>query len=274
MAASLLAALVAREDGVELPLPDELASRYGGPLRVPERAPFVYANFVATLDGVVSFDAPGVETAAQVSGGHPADLFVLALLRAVADAVVVGAGTLRTEPRSVWTAESVVPELAAAFAELRSRLRRPPHPVTVIVSASGDIDPALPVFRGAAPVVVATTAEGVARSSKLPSAVRVRAVAERAPIPSRAIVDLAERESGGGRILTEGGPTLLGRFLDERVVDELFLTIAPLLAGRSRDRRRLALVEGVAFDPARAPRGRLLTLRSADDYLFARYALR
>lgn len=245
----MLATLLDRTAGDALPLPRSLADRHGGPLRVPER--FVYANFVSTLDGVVSFDVPGSESAAAVSEGHAGDRFVLALLRAFADAVIVGAGTLRKEPTSVWTPEHVFPEAGDAFAELRRAMRLPPRPLTVIVSASGNVDRLLPAFTTGVPTHVVTGE---------------RTAAE--------VVDLARRESKGERILTEGGPTLLGRFLEARVVDELFLTIAPRLAGRSDDLRRVALVEGTAFAPDDAPRGRLVSVKAADDYLFTRFALR
>ena len=245
----MLSTLLDRSEGEELPLPLALAERYGGPLRMPARSPHVFANFVTTLDGVVSYDEPGAEQAKHVSAGHPADRFVLALLRAVADAVIVGAGTLRKEPRTVWTPASVAPDLAPAFAELRERMGLRPQATTVLVSASGKIDRSLPVFKGDAPVVVT---EGGAPAE---------------------IVALAEREGGGGRILTEGGPTLLGRFLEAGAVDELFLTIAPRLAGRSDERRRMALVEGVDFRPDTSPQGRLVSVKAADDYLFTRFAM-
>ena len=240
--------LLDRGDGDGLPLPAALAERYGGPLRVPPR--FVYANFVSTLDGVVSFDAPGSESASAVSQGHAGDRFVLALLRAFADAVIVGAGTLRTEATSVWTPEHVFPEAGDAFAELRRTMHLRPHPLTVIVSASGYVARGLPALPSGVPTIIVT---GTRRP--------------------REIVDIARAESGGERTLTEGGPTLLGRFLEDGAVDELFLTIAPRLAGRSDLLRRLALVEGTAFDPATAPRGRVISVKAEDDYLFTRFAL-
>lgn len=246
----MLTTLVERESGDALPLPTALVQRYGGELRFPRRSPFVYANFVSTIDGVVSFAVPGAEHAAVVSEGHAGDRFMLALLRAVADAVIVGAGTLRKEPASVWTAESVFPEAAAEFADLRRALRRPPHPTTIIATRSGEIDRALPVFRGPARVVVA---EG-----------------DRSPVE---LIALARRESGGERILTEGGPTVLGHFLDAGVVDELFLTIAPRIAGRDDERRRVSLVEARAFTPERAPRAEVVSVKIADDYLFTRFAI-
>lgn len=266
----MLATLLDRQRGDELPLGAGLTQRYGGPLRFPARRPYVFANFVSTLDGVVSYDMPGIEGAAEVSRGHDADRFVLALLRAVADAVVVGAGTLRKEATHIWTPEHVYPDAKADFAALRASLGLRPRPLTVIVTASGDLDLSLPVFRSE--VLVATTAEA-ARAMSPPPGVRVVAVAARAPLPPRDVVALAAREAAGGRVLTEGGPSLLGSFLEHGVVDELFLTIAPHLAGRSDNVRRLALVEGVAFTPATAPHGRMISVKSADDYLFTRFAL-
>lgn len=267
----MLATLLDRGAGDAVPLPPELAERYGGALRIPNRSPYVFANFVSTIDGVVSYDVPGADKAAQISEGHAADRFVLALLRAVADAVVVGAGTLRKEPATLWTPEFVMPDGAAEFAVLRRSLGLRPHPLTVIVSASGRIDASLPVFRSGTPVIVATTTDG-ARQIARSAGVRAAAVADSAPLPTGAIVELAVREAGP-RVLTEGGPTLLGRFLEDGAVDELFLTIAPRLAGRSEALRRLALVEGVAFSPKDTPRGRLVSLKASGDYLFTRYAL-
>jgi riboflavin biosynthesis pyrimidine reductase len=269
----MLATLLERDAGDPAPLPAALAERYGGPLRLPKRAPYVFANFVSTIDGVVSFDAPGIEAASEVSRGYAGDRFVLALLRAVADAVVVGAGTLRKEPAGVWTPEFVYREAGDAFAELRRALGAPPRPLLVLVSASGSLDLSLPAFGDGGPVVVATTDDGARALANAPAHVRVHAVARAgARIGARAIVDLARRESRGERILTEGGPRLFAPFFAEGALDELFLTIAPGIAGRTDDERRLALVEGVAFRPDRAPRGRLLSVKAADDYLFTRFA--
>ena len=268
----MLATLLERDTGVALPMSRALVERYGGELRFPKRSPCVFANFVSSVDGIVSYDEPGIERAREVSAGHAADRFMLALLRAAADAVIVGAGTLRKEP-GVWTAASVAPDLADDFADLRARLHLRPHPTTILVTSSGEADASLPVFRGEAPVVIATTREGARRAGSLPNA-RAEIVGDSGPLRPRALIDLAVRESAGGRILTEGGPTLFGQFLQDGVIDELFLTIAPRLAGRSRDKRRLALVEGTAFTPSGSPRGKLLSLKLADEYLFARYALR
>lgn len=268
----MLATLLDASRGVALPLGKELETRYGGLLRILSDTTHVFANFVSTIDGVVSYDAPGIAQAQQVSAGYPGDRFVLALLRAAADAVIVGAGTLRKEPKSVWSAASVFPDAAGAFADLRKALGRPPDPPTILVTTSGDIDLSLPAFQSGVPVVIATTAAGARKLARVPDGITVRALAEKGPIAARVLVDLAQEVGGGTRILTEGGPSLHAQFLAEHALDELFLTIAPRLAGRSAELRRLALVEGVAFRPDEAPQGHLVSLKHADGYLFTRYA--
>jgi riboflavin biosynthesis pyrimidine reductase len=70
----------------------------------------------------------------------------------------------------------------------------------------------------------------------------------------------------------EGGPALFGEFLAAGMVDEVFLTLAPQLAGRSAASARLSLVEDVALAPA-APWGRIVGVMRSNDHLFLRYQL-
>lgn len=232
----------------------------------------VFANFVSTIDGVVSFGVAGEDRARHVSRGDPNDRFMLALLRAAADAVIVGANTLRKEPDSVWTAESVFPDAAADFTAMRSAMKRPPQPLTVLVSATGHLDLTLPAFTHGGPVLVATTDAGARRLRTTPARVTVRSFGDVAALRMTDVVRASIDASGGARILTEGGPNIFGRFLDEGILDELFLTVAPHIAGRRRDLPRVALVEGTAFAAASAPGARLAALKSGGDYLFARYS--
>ena len=266
----MLETLLDQSAGAVVPLPRALEALHGGPLRLRERV--VFANFVSTIDGIVSFDVPGQDQAKQVSRGYPGDRFMLALLRGVADAVIVGAGTLRKERDSIWTAERVFPSEAKSFAALRVALDRPPRPLTMIVTASGDVDLAAPVFTEGGQVIIATTRPGATRLGQTPPHVEVRVLADAAPLQCADLVRLAVDESGGTRILTEGGPNLFGAFLKERAVDELFLTIAPQIAGRSGDARRTGLVEAAAFLPNDAPRATLSSVKRSDDYLFTRFA--
>lgn len=253
-----------------LPLPAALVERYGGPLGFLAHAdrPHVIANFVTTLDGVVSFALPGRAQAGLISAGNEADRFVLALLRACADVVVVGAGTLRVEGDHLWTPDHAYPAAAAEFAALRTALGKPPHPTTVFVTASGALDLDAPPFTTGDRVVVLTTAVGAARLRPR-EGVDVRALVS---TDARAILAEVVAESGARLVLTEGGPRLLGAFFRDRVLDELFLTLAPQVGGRSDERQRPALVEGSAFAPETAPWAALVSAKRAGDFLFLRFA--
>jgi riboflavin biosynthesis pyrimidine reductase len=259
-----------------LPLPPGLVARYGGALGFPETfgRPHVFANFVSTLDGIVSFASPGKTQARFISKGNESDRFMLALLRACADAVVVGSGTLREEggAAEAWTPESVYPDAGPDFLALREALGKPAHPSVVFVSGSGAIDVGALPLRSGEEVLILTGEAGASRIGGAPEGVRVRAIAKGRPTAAE-ILAAVVRETGARLVLSEGGPTLFGDFLRGGLVDELFLTIAPQLAGRSEAERRLGLVEGAAFAPERAPVGRLVSLKRSGDYLFLRFAL-
>ena len=81
------------------------------------------------------------------------------------------------------------------------------------------------------------------------------------------------RHRGFGVVLSEGGPTLFGQLLAAGAVDDLFLTVAPQVAGRSGQTERLSLVEGMGFAPSQAPWARLRSVMRSEDYLFLRYDL-
>jgi 5-amino-6-(5-phosphoribosylamino)uracil reductase len=80
----------------------------------------------------------------------------------------------------------------------------------------------------------------------------------------------ALHERGHAVIVSEAGPTVFGELLAERLVDELFLTVSPLVAGRGAD-RRLGLAEGTELLPQTTDPAKLLSLRRADAHLFLRY---
>jgi hypothetical protein len=90
----------------------ELADIYGGDLGFPE--PCVYANFVASLDGMTAIGPEHPSSGSVISGDEPADRFVMGLLRACAYIALIGAGTLRATPGDVWTPRHVCPEAAGA----------------------------------------------------------------------------------------------------------------------------------------------------------------
>jgi len=271
-----LEALYELDRGVELPLPPALAALYG-PLRFPpqRRQPYVFGNFVATLDGVVSLGVPGHAGGGEISGFNQHDRFVMGLLRAVADAVIVGAGTLRAVPQHRWTAAYVYPALAAAYQTLRAALGKPEPPLNVIVTASGALDLDLPVFQaGEVPVLIVTTAQGAQRIGRreVPPSVRITAIQSAGRLSAAAILEAVRRGCSGELLLVEGGPRLMGDVLAERRLDELFMTLAPQIAGRDGTADRPGLVAGQILAPERPRWGTLVGVRRAASHLFLRYA--
>jgi riboflavin biosynthesis pyrimidine reductase len=247
-------------------LPAELAALYPGTLGF--EGPRLFANFVETVDGVVAI--PSVPSSNKlVAGDSEADRFVLGLLRACADCLVIGSGTQAASPRSVWTPEQGYPPAAAAFAELRERLGKPPALEVVVLSRSGLVDPAHPAF--AAGALVVTTDRGAEQLSLELAEGQVVSLGEE--LEAQATVD-ALRARGHSQILCEGGPHVIGQFLAAGLLDELFLTISPVMTGRTAADPRFALVEGTDLIEAGPPRGDLLGIRRDGDHVFLRYEFR
>jgi len=263
--------------GNVLPLPPNLARLYGC-LRMPQQRsrPHVFSNFVVTLDGVVSLNAIGHASGADISGHSAQDRMVMGLLRAIADVVIVGSGTLGADPRHVWTAEAIFPELADEYRRLSKAMGKREPPLNVIVSGNGEIDLRLPVFAsGKVPALIITTTAGAKRlrTQSAPDSVDIRATRGSAStIPANAILDEVCQVSPGKLILVEGGPRLLGNFYAERLVDEQFLTLAPQIAGRDAGDGRLGLVMGKTFAPSDPLWGTLIDLRRGSSHLFLRYS--
>lgn len=252
----------------ELPsgsLPTALAKIYGGDLGFHEHC--VFANFVSTVDGVVAI--PALQGSNElVAGGSKADHFVMGLLRAVADVVLVGAGVLKDSKQGTWRPDKVYPPAADAFAELRRRTGRPPAPEVAVLTGLGSVDPSHPLFATGA--VVLTSEKGAARLDGLPAASTVVSLGDETRFDGRTVVE-ALRERGHRLILSEAGPHVFGSLLEAGVVDELFLTTSPLLAGQNGEGSRLSLVEAAGFVPLLELRP--LSLRRHGRHLFARYAV-
>lgn len=263
-------------DGTTVKLPPDLASLYGE-LRIASAhhdRPRVISNFVSTLDGVVSLNLPGHSGGSEISGFNRHDRLVMGILRAVSDAVVVGAGTLRAVPRHLWTAGYVFPSLADSYRQLRRAMGKSGEPLNVIVTASGELDLGLPVFQSdSVTTLVVTTDNGSRRLAErpIPSTVTVRSVSGASSIRARDVLEAIRSVRPSDLVLVEGGPRLLGDFLAERCLDELFLTLSPQIAGRDDDVRP-GLVAGRAFAPGNPRWGRLVALKRARDHLFLRYA--
>lgn len=247
-------------------LPSLLRTLYGGDLGF--REPCVVANFVSTLDGVVAI--PSIERSNDVvAAGSRADHFLMGLLRAFAGAVLVGAETLRASPQGTWRPEKVYPPAAEAFAELRRRLGRAERPLVAVLTGRGSIDPSHPVL--AAGALVLTSEQGASRlAGRLPQATEIVVLGPEPELDLRLAIDELLRR-GHALVLSEAGPHVFGGLLAARAVDQLFLTVSPLLAGDAGPGSRLRLVEAADLVPPL--RGRALSARRHEDHLFLRYEL-
>jgi riboflavin biosynthesis pyrimidine reductase len=225
-----------------LPEPRPLAPEDLLDLYAPQ--PGLRAGFVLSTDGGIAQDGTtrGLQT--------PADQLVFGALRAVADAVVVGAGTARIEDYG-----PVRPRPAGRA--WRERHGLPPQPPLVLVSRSLDLDPGGRVFTGPTIVLTCASAPGAAR---VPDVVG----------PGDDEVDLAEglcrlHARGLTRLLCEGGPQLLTALLSAGLVDELCLTHTPRLLGRAPTLLTAPLTRPVDLA--------LRSLVEAEGVLLARYAV-
>jgi riboflavin biosynthesis pyrimidine reductase len=247
-------------------MPEELVRVYGH-LGFGDRV--IYSNFVSSLDGVVTLGStPSAGSA--ISGRNPPDRFLMGLLRAFADAVLLGAGTLRATPGHRWTPEHIYPDFAASFQELRRALGRKIAPRLVLLTATGDVDVAHPAAVSGATIVTTTSAAKQLRE-RLPKTCDLIEVGKSGRVDiGRAVAELRDR--GYEVILTEGGPHVMGELIANRLLDESFLTISPVVAGRAKE-ARLGMVAGVELLPDHGAWTRLLSIRRQGDFLYLRYAL-
>jgi riboflavin biosynthesis pyrimidine reductase len=217
----------------------------------PDDRPFVYLNMVATVDGRAAIEGRSHAL------GSATDTLLLTELRTLADAVLIGSGTLRAEGygRLVGNMDRVARREAAG---------RSPTPTAVLLSRSLDLPWDAGLFAAAAqPVLVYTGARGDPPETAAP----LEVVRLPDPTPRAALADLRAR--GVRALLCEGGPTLSRALLAEDLVDELFLTLSPLLAGNTDAPR---IVEG---DDLPAPaRLDLEWVLHHDDELYLRYRIR
>jgi riboflavin biosynthesis pyrimidine reductase len=226
-------------------------------------------NFVETLDGVVAIpDVP--RSNALIAAESDADRFVMALLRACADVILVGSGTLLASPQGTWRPERAYPPATEALLELRRLRGLPEQPRIAVVSTGTTLDISHPALRRGALVLTTADAEAGLRAS-LPTETEVIAVSEGNSVDLARALELLRGRSYG-IVLSEGGPTVLASLLASRLVDELFLTLSPLVAGRAAG-ARLSLVEGIELLPDLRVEGALRSVRRSGDHLLLRYGL-
>ncbi|HSA53399.1 MAG TPA: pyrimidine reductase family protein [Yinghuangia sp.] len=235
----------------------DLDAAYAYPTEVVDAGrAWVRANMVASLDGAAQ---AGDGLSAGLSS--PGDKRIFGVLRALADVVLVGASTVRNEGYRP-------PRPNPAYAPAREAAGRPPVPVIAIVSRSLELDFSAPLFTEAVvPTVVLTGPDAdpdrLARARKVADVVVAGEPGAQGADPGAALDALAAR--GWTRILTEGGPYLLGQLVAEGRLDELCLTIGPLLLGGAATR----ITNGGAPEVPQSMN--LHTLLEEDGFLFARY---
>lgn len=228
-----------------------LAAHYAYPAALA--APHVRVNFVASADGAVAVDGRSEPLSS------PGDKRVFGLLRALADVVLVGAGTARAEGYG-----GVRP--SPRRAGLRRELGLAEVPPIAVLTRSADLDPAGPLLADTvvAPIVLTCAAAPEGRIAALRDAgADVELVGDDDVDPRRALDALDRR--GLRRVLCEGGPGVLGTLVAADLVDELCLTVAPLLAGGDAGR----IAHG---PPVGAPRAmRLAGALESDGWLLLHY---
>ncbi|MGA7362283.1 MAG: dihydrofolate reductase family protein [Candidatus Dormiibacterota bacterium] len=262
---SPLEQLFQREGLPAYQLPGELGTLYGGSFGLP--SPILYSNFVSSLDGVA---VVGPSSGSKLSGNSQADRFVMGLLRACSEAILIGSGTLYGSPGHVWTADHVFPPQRDGYRELRRQLGLPERPLLVIATGSGKVDLEHPGL--ARPALLLTSDEGRRRLAKAGHH-QVVALGPNPKLDPRQIVG-AIRQAGRQVILTEGGPRLHGQLLGAGLVDQLFLTVSPLLAGRTEEDHRPGFVDGLdLLGGIRSPGLTLLSARRHRSHLFLRYTV-
>ena len=217
----------------------------------PTEAPYLACNFIGTLDGRAT-----VRGNTEALGFHT-DARVVMRLRTFADAIIIGAGTMRVER---YDRMLPVPRLRG----YREQIGLPADPLTVIVTNSLELPWDAGLFtEGGGEVVLATTS--AAQPPRTATAVEV--IRHSGSIDFAALLAHLHRERGVNAALCEGGPTVLNELVKASLVDDLFLTINPLLVG---DPER-ALMAGTLDSPVGAE---LSWALEAEGELFTRWELR
>ena len=230
----------------------DVVEAYAAARPAPVGRPWVLADMIATADGAATVDGR--------SGGlgGTGDRAVFRAVRAVADVVLVGAGTVRAERYGPATA---TPELA----ERRAARGQAPAPRIAVVTASAELDPDLPLFGDPArpPLVLTTASADAGRRSALAEVAEVVEVTDAPRLrPADALRALHDR--GAAVVLCEGGPSLLGQVVADDLLDELCLSVAPTLAAGGAPRIAVA-------DQAVAAPMALAHVLEDEGYLFLRY---
>jgi riboflavin-specific deaminase-like protein len=216
----------------------------------PDR-PYVVCNFVSSADGKATAEGR------TASLGGEGDRAVFHLLRTQVDAILAGTGTLRVERYGPLVRSE-------AMIEIRHREGRPSQPLAVIISRTGRIPFEIPLFADpASRVAIYAPSDTIAPPCPAEVKTHPLAAAEGA---LTAVLRSLHQEYDVHSLLCEGGPILFNAMLAEDLVDELFLTVAPVLVGGAE----LGITAGRSL-PA-LTQLRLEWVLELDGHLFLRYA--
>ncbi len=255
-------------------LPDSFRAIYPGDWQLHSRndRPFVFSNFAQSRDGRVSYNEPGISTGGDVTRFNPHDRWLMALVRARADAVMMGDATVKVEGDHIWSAEFICPSDAEAFTLLRRTEERRPLPFLVILSYDGNVGFDQAVFQDQQQhVIFATTHQGaeVAQNVHCAASMDVHELGE-STVDLHKLMQILQHDYNIQHLLCEGGPRVMGGMLNAGLVDEEFVTICPTFVGRTAERFRPSYTEGVAWLPQNAPYSQPVTLHRAGDFLYMR----
>ena len=230
-----------------------------------EARPYVLINMISSLDGKVAVSGKAG------SLGSPIDRTVMRTLRACADAVMVGAGTLRSE------------KLTLAVPQDRARARQArglkPQPLAVVATVTGDV-PLEENLLGSSPdnlLIFASSETPQEHLVTLSAHASVEIIAKETSKPGRRL-DLEEalrtlkKRYAVNVLLVEGGPALNHALVSWGLADELFLTLAPKLLGGDYRYATPTVLEGPPLGCQKAE-PRLISIHLADNELFLRYML-
>jgi len=170
---------------------------------------------------------------------------------------LVGSGTLHGDPGHVRIPAFIYFEAKELYAELRRKLGKPPLPLNVVLTASGKIDLGEPTFdTDGLPTAIITTNEGASRIASEQgdvSHIAVRSTGEAVSTTPGEVLKILAEEFGIRLLLHEGGPTMIGQAIAANLVDELFLTVSPQIAGRQTIAQRPSTAGETFFFPETAP---------------------
>ena len=220
--------------------------------------PYVIINMVASIDGRVAVGGKSSRIGSEV------DRRTMRNLRSKADAVMIGAGTLRSERLSLGLGD----------------LSRGQQPLAVVATGTGDVPLQSNLILGEGQEVLLLSPAGFSAPGGFPRcrSERMRRLGASEPEGPSGDVDLGEAlqilkaERTVELLLVEGGPTLNHSLFSRGLADELFLTLAPKLLGGPRS-VAFALLEGPGLSPSQSPRAELVSVYLFDDELYLRYHL-